>query len=220
MDKQSTPSKGKAADEEFDLKDAVLGEKGARRRQEIVALAASSVLKDGVGRLSLRDVASRLGITHSNLQYYFPKKTDLLLAIFDEALKRYTDGLLLAVIHANSPEERVRAIISSGLVALAQPETSLWRMAISMSDHDTQMAHILRTENAIYRDVVAEQIGAAWPKTTQDQRAKISRTIQALMDGTAIQQSLEDWSEAQTLALEPIYTRSILALVDQSGGQG
>ncbi len=66
--------------------------KGRERRQQIIDAAKEVLMTSGITSLVLRDIAVQLGITHGNLQYYFPTKEDLLVAIFDQELLTYTDS--------------------------------------------------------------------------------------------------------------------------------
>lgn len=49
-------------------------------RDEIVAAAAAAALEHGIGALTYRRVAERLGISDRMVVYYLPNKTDLVLA--------------------------------------------------------------------------------------------------------------------------------------------
>ena len=136
----------------------VTGAKGKIRRQQIIDAAKQTLIEGGSSSLVLRDVADQIGITHGNLQYYFPTKDDLLIAIFDQAVEKYTDSMKVAVSETSTRKGRLDAIIDAGIKELNTPETSLWRMMMSLADHNPDMASILKKENDLYEQVVAEEL--------------------------------------------------------------
>jgi AcrR family transcriptional regulator len=105
-----------------------LRRKGQQRRREILDAAKAVLIERGVDNLALRDLGEQLGITHGNLQYYFPTKHALLVAIFDEELAKYTEGIHAAVRSTSTRRGRLAAIVDSAVVELKRPETALWRM--------------------------------------------------------------------------------------------
>ncbi|MCB0998219.1 MAG: TetR/AcrR family transcriptional regulator [Ilumatobacteraceae bacterium] len=62
-------------------------------RDEIVAATAATALESGVGALTFRRVAERLGISDRMVVYYLPSKADLILAAAT-ALTESLQGLL------------------------------------------------------------------------------------------------------------------------------
>lgn len=53
------------------------------RDQEIIAAATEAFAANGFRSTSLRDIASRLGLSHGTVLYHFPTKLDLLTAVLD-----------------------------------------------------------------------------------------------------------------------------------------
>lgn len=52
------------------------------QRDSIVAMAYSMFLESGYENVTLKDIAAACHITQSLLQYYFPKRADLVVAVF------------------------------------------------------------------------------------------------------------------------------------------
>jgi AcrR family transcriptional regulator len=63
--------------------------KGAERIAEIVKAGAEILLDEGFSSLTKRRIASRLGISHGNVSYYFPTRESLWHAVTDYELKEY-----------------------------------------------------------------------------------------------------------------------------------
>ena len=181
--------------------DKVTGSKGQLRRQQIIDAAKQTLIHGGSNSLVLRDVADQLGITHGNLQYYFPTKNDLLIAIFDQAVEKYTESMKVAVFETSTRKGRLDAIIDAGIAELKSPETSLWRMMMSLADHNPDMASILKKENDLYERVVAEELKIISPDLSFQRRCHIARIIHAILDGLGIQFSYEDADGPEMRAL-------------------
>ncbi|MEL7364234.1 MAG: TetR/AcrR family transcriptional regulator, partial [Bacteroidota bacterium] len=83
---------------------------------------ASSVLEaDGIGALSLRDLARRAGVSATAPYHHFKGKADLVCALAADALADL-DAALAAPRHAD-PGDRLRAIgVAYVLFAVAHPE--------------------------------------------------------------------------------------------------
>ena len=194
----------------------VTGGKGKIRRQQIIDAAKQTLIEGGSSSLVLRDVADQIGITHGNLQYYFPTKDDLLIAIFDQAVEKYTDSMKVAVSETSTRKGRLDAIIDAGIKELNTPETSLWRMMMSLADHNPDMASILKKENDLYEQVVAEELKLISPNLSVQRRRHIARIIHAILDGLGIQFSYEDPESPEMRALASEIKVALFAILETS----
>jgi AcrR family transcriptional regulator len=190
------------------------GRKGERRRREIIDTARQILLEEGWANLALRDVAVRLGMTHGNLQYYFPTKDDLLLAVFDEEVAKYTTGLHDAAAAASSRQARLEAIVDSALDEMLTPEVRLWYVAHATASHSPEMREVLRRENERYREALAEELGEIASELSEQRRRHLAQLIQALLDGVAMQLSYADPSDADVKALFRELKSAVVTLID------
>ncbi len=196
--------------------DKVTGTKGQKRRQQIIDAAKQALIEGGANSLVLRDVADQIGITHGNLQYYFPTKNDLLIAIFDQAVEKYTESMKVAVSETSTRKGRLDAIIDAGIAELKSPETALWRMMMSLADHNPDMATILKKENDLYEQVVAEELKLISPNLSLQRRRHIARIIHAILDGLGIQFSYEDAEGPEMRALASEIKIALFAMLEAS----
>ena len=194
----------------------VTGTKGQKRRQQIIDAAKQALIEGGANSLVLRDVADQIGITHGNLQYYFPTKNDLLIAIFDQAVEKYTESMKVAVSETSTSKGRLDAIIDAGIAELKAPETALWRMMMSLADHNPDMALILKKENDLYEQVVAEELALISPDLSLQRRRHIARIIHAILDGLGIQFSYEDAEGPEMRALASEIKIALFAMLQAS----
>lgn len=66
------------------------------RRDAILAAAASTFNEQGIGSGTLADIAGRLGLAPNSVSYYFPRKDDLALACFLEAILAHEERIARA----------------------------------------------------------------------------------------------------------------------------
>jgi|JI10StandDraft_1071094.scaffolds.fasta_scaffold01704_11 AcrR family transcriptional regulator len=176
--------------------------KGRERRQQIIDTAKEVLMTSGITSLVLRDIAVQLGITHGNLQYYFPTKEDLLVAIFDQELIAYTDSLHNAAKQTTSRQGRIAAILDAGLALTKSKSTTLWRMLISFADQRPQLAEILKKQNMRYDTEVAEELAVIIPEVSEGRRKHIAQIVRMMLDGFSIQLTWDDPNSPEMRALE------------------
>ena len=117
-------------------KPTVMTERGIERATSILDAARDIATENGITKLSMRSVASRVGISLSNLQHYYATKEELI-----ECLLGYmTDGwqaditkVLLANANA-APSERFRYAIDVVWNSIQDPRTAnvlldVWALA-------------------------------------------------------------------------------------------
>jgi len=191
-----------------------MGKKGETRRQQILDTAKSMLLAKGAEGLGMRDVAEKLGITHGNLQYYFRTRHDLMVAIFDQEVAKYTESTQQAVAATSTKRGRLSAILDAGFNVLRSPETALWRIVMSMADHDPEMAAILKKENDLYETVLTKELKQIAPSLSPQRRLHVAKIIHAMLDGLGIQMVYEDPNGANMRALQSEMKMAIIALVE------
>jgi AcrR family transcriptional regulator len=179
-----------------------LRKKGRERRQLIIDTAKEVLMSSGITGLVLRDVAEKLGITHGNLQYYFPTKEDLLVAIFDQELLQYTESLHKAVGRTSTRQGRIAAIVEAGLAQTKTKSTTLWRMLISFADQRPQLAAILKKQNTQYDREVADELAKIVPEVSEMRRMHIAQMIRMMLDGFSVQLTWDDPNSSEMLALQ------------------
>ena len=164
-------------------------ERGQKRRLLILEAARAKLMEQGVGGLVLRDIADEMGITHGNLQYYFKTKNDLVKAVFDREVKKYTTGLS-------------EAVVDSGFDQLKTVETKLFITLIGIADQDKVFADILRAENEFYDQSLADEIVHIAPDLSIERRMHIAKIFRLILDGAAIDFIYNDPSDPKVSGLK------------------
>lgn len=79
-------------------------------RQALLDEAARVVEREGVGALSLRELARRLGVSHAAPAHHFPDRTALLAELARDGFERFRDALAGAARRTRDPFERLEAV--------------------------------------------------------------------------------------------------------------
>lgn len=179
----------------------VVRRKGVVRRQQILDAARAILIEAGLQGLVLRDVAERIGITHGNLQYYFATKEDLLVAIFDQEVERYTRSMHQAVAQTSSKSARIAAIIDSAVNEIRSESTGLWMMLFSLARQNEALCRILKETYQLYDRSLADDLALVDPSLSPERRLHIAQMIRMLFDGLGVQTAYADLSSPAMIAL-------------------
>jgi AcrR family transcriptional regulator len=175
--------------------------KGAERRQQIVDAARRILIDAGVGGLVLRDVAERIGITHGNVQYYFATKEDLIVAIFEQEITRYTSAVHTAIRHSSSRHGAISALIDEAVGEIRGESTTLWMMLFSLARQNSELCKLLRDTYDTFDETLAEELATVAPELSKLRRVHIAQIIRMLFDGLGVQSAYADLGSPAMLAL-------------------
>lgn len=145
-----------------------------RATADAIVEAAQAILRtSGSSKFSLRKVADAASVTLANLQYYYPRREDLLHALFEriaESYERAYDQALEDV--ADDPVERFSAVIAFLLSDATDSSTrrlfvSVWGLADSIETSSGSLfedlyafdvAQLTRFISAIDPSIPAEEV--------------------------------------------------------------
>lgn len=116
------------------------------RRAEILEVAAQIALEDGLERITLREVAERLGVRPSLIGHYFPAAGDLVDGAFTLAVSRERDRLFVA---AGSPPERLAEFVRRVESAEARRLGRLWLNARHLARFAPGLAKAIAHQEAL-----------------------------------------------------------------------
>lgn len=103
----------------------------AERRDQILDAAVEAFTETGFNGASIRDIATRAGMSHTGVLHHFPDKVAILEAVLDRRVERATKGLEL--------DPRDPALFLRGLLALAAQDVA--------HPHDLRMFRIISAES-------------------------------------------------------------------------
>lgn len=152
----------------------------ARRREELAEAAWRVLLRDGVGRVSVRNVAAEAGLTVSSLRHIFATQDELLVFALELVLSRVRRRVepLLPVIDRRGVEAVAREFLPLGPERWAEMEVYL----------SLFMAAGTNPELAPHRDQAHKAL-----------RASCRNLIDALDNGTDLTAGADRELEAQRL---------------------
>ena len=188
--------------------------KGVIRKQQIISTARQTLIDSGITGIVLRDIAEKIGITHGNIQYYFATKDDLLIAVFDQEVERYTESMHRALGKSSTKHGRVSAIIDSAVEMIANESTSIWMMLFSLARQNVQLCGILERASRKYDDSLAAELAIIDPSLSSQRRQHIAQMIRMMLDGFGVQAAFEDPGSASMIALRGEMKAAILTWLD------
>lgn len=180
MSRQSAPERVRAG--------TATRRSGARTAQKILDAARELLMSKGHSKFSVRNVAETAGLTLANLQYYFPKRDDLIHAILADTGRRYEQRYAeLIADSSDDPHHRLHTIVSFQFNDIFDPATrrffiQLWALLDSIDPHE---GHLLSELYGFDITPLADCIIAIDPavnKAEAEQRAtRIAATVEGLM---------------------------------------
>lgn len=162
---------------------------GKETARKILAAARSLLTREGYAQFSMRNVADAAGLRLANLQYYFPRRDDLVRAIladtgdmYAQAYERILDGA------SEDPVERFKIVLDYQLKDVFVPETrryfvQLWALLNSIDDASGSLLGELYAYDI---DPLGECIQAMYPKLDKREVAERARLLAATIEGLMI----------------------------------
>jgi len=189
--------------------------KGQERILQILEAARDILIDQGYAGLSMRKIATAVGITIGNLHYYYPSKKDLIADLLDHVIQAYLLEFDTVRREAGeSPEHQFIALISLIIADLTTRETTnffpeLWAMA----NHDEMAAERMHELYRKARLDINELVAQINPALSDDEREQVSLFISASIEGlTPFIGNGKPWQE-KTPNIKNIAAYSFLNLV-------
>lgn len=149
-------------------------------RSKILDASVKLIIEEGFSKLSMRKIASRTGMTATNLYYYFANKDEINIKIRQRGFQILYDRMLAEYKKHNSPQSRYRAIVMAFV-----------EFGTANSDYYDVMYNLRTPKYTNY-------IGSKLEGTASDEKVKSTRTMQlsirvmAEMMGKTVEQYNED----------------------------
>jgi AcrR family transcriptional regulator len=88
------------------------------RRVRLLDAAARLFSERGFHGTSMRDIAKTVGMLSGSIYYHFDSKEEMLLAVYEEGMRRVTETVDAAVVDASQPWDRLEAACAAHLHGL------------------------------------------------------------------------------------------------------
>ena len=96
-----------------------VGSQTGEGREALLQAARALLAQRGLPRVTVREVARRAGVQPALVNYYFGGKAGLLRAVVDRVAAGVRDRVRQAASEEGSAEDRLRALITAGVEAMA-----------------------------------------------------------------------------------------------------
>lgn len=155
--------------------------KGHERRLQILDAATLQLTEEGYARFSIRQVAERLGLRLSNVQYYFPTRDALLAALLARVLADASADL------RREPVQLDLAALVRFVLAGQTPEACLLFLELwALAARDAGARQAMDDFYVAYRKEVARAIATVMPNLGVAERTRRAALIMALLEGVSL----------------------------------
>jgi AcrR family transcriptional regulator len=162
--------------------------KGEKRRAEVLRVARAHLVQNGYDAFSMREVAAEVGTKIGHIQYYFPSRTDLFVALVREEFDHNLNSIQKVMRTANPPkqvlEQVVRALLSDWITDGARVYALMSFLAV----HNARFAVLKSDIYAEFHTIIEELICDIRVCPASSQTRTSARLITAVIDGALLQQ--------------------------------
>ena len=162
--------------------------KGRERARHIGERAVEGFLDQGYAQFTVRAVAEAAGVSSGNLNYYFPRKSDLLQAMVEHVI----DGYLAEFERRRrgvpaAPQAQLERVLAFWIDDLGTTRTTrffpeLWALA----NHDREAARLMEYVYERARGVLVELLREAHPQLDRDTVDLVTILMSATMEGLTL----------------------------------
>ena len=169
----------------------------ALRTRQAVAAARAVLMRDGVGRTTMRAVAAEAAIPLGTLQYVFPTKQGLLQAVIEDVVDEIADVLRRSAETEAGLEHAIRGGMRNFWAQLVVDHRGLQLMQYELVTHALRtpgMENLSRWQYERYSEVVADWCLEAASRAGEACSVpfdRLARVLIAGVDGLILQHVIE-----------------------------
>lgn len=158
------------------------------RRKELISAAISAIHARGSLDITIRDIASRAGVSQGLAHHYFGSKDRLIVAAMRYLLSQFSAQVRSGLIAAATPRERISAIIRGSLGEdQFRPEVvSAWLVFYVHAQESAEARQLL----SVYTRRLRSNLIYALRPLAGDRARFLAEGIAALIDGIYIRHAL------------------------------
>ncbi|WP_308797772.1 TetR/AcrR family transcriptional regulator [Agromyces silvae] len=158
-----------------------------RRRERLIAAAASEIAAKGFAAVRLRDVAARCEVTTGMVQYYFETRDDLLAAALEYAATRHIRQWNDALSTVDHGERRIRALLTEMAEEFSHSEDNVvWIELCALASRDDRFRTLVSRVFDEWQSAIEQAITTAanaGAVTVSVPIADAARILVAAIDG-------------------------------------
>ncbi len=160
-------------------------ERGQARVADIIAMAQTILVKEGLASLTTRRVARELNISVGNLAYYFSSKDALLQAIITDVIRGYDKELEQeSKAFPDSPPNRFRAFLRYMMEDAKRPDVrGFFYQFWGLSTHNEQAAALRGEMYQHFAEQTVELLAGIHPEMTHAELKILALSIITILEG-------------------------------------
>jgi AcrR family transcriptional regulator len=194
-------------------------DKGQIRSQEILRTAQAILANEGYAGLSMRGVATQLGISLSTVQHYYTNKEALIEALLTYVMDNY-QAAVAQVMNAMSDKsqlERFKTIIDLILIEIRRPETfGVLAEIYALSNRLPFAARLVESVYARERKEIFKLIYGLEPKISKSEYKLRAAMIVVQIHGLVSQLAQDNDPSLSRKQLEQAARQSFLMLATKA----
>ncbi len=181
------------------------------RRRQLVDAALATIADAGFHGANLLEIARRAGVSSGLIAHHFGDKDGLMEAAFRRLTGDLGRALLARYRTAETPEDRLAAIIDANLEArqMSLPAARVWLAFWHEALHAPRIARILRANRRRLYDNLAHALSGLLPR---DRAATVARLVAGLIDGVWLR-TLHDHGPAGSTAARAMVMDAARAMI-------
>lgn len=162
--------------------------KGRDRARQILDTAVAVFVEQGYANFTVRAVADAAGISIGNLNYYFPRKSELMRAMVEYVIEAYlAEFERLRRSRPGDPRAQLARVLEFWLEDLGSPRTTrffpeLWALA----NHDAGAARLMDEMYDRARQVLAALLAEIEPDRPAEEIEQRSVLLVATLEGLTL----------------------------------
>ncbi|SFU20869.1 transcriptional regulator, TetR family [Paraburkholderia aspalathi] len=190
-----------------------------RRIGDILVAATEIFCDEGYASFTTRKVATKAGLTLSNLQYYFPDKDELLSIVIKNFLQGFLDQYLgIANRSGAPPQRRCAALIEQIFEDINKPDVGKFLFETwAFAQHESYASALVVEAYASYRNIFAGLLSEINPALSADECRARALVLTAQAEGMMIFAARFDDSEKDYEEFVRTTKRSVKSVAGLTG---
>ncbi len=168
----------------------------AERREDLILATLDCIAEFGIQGATVRQIATRAGVTGGLIRHYFAGKDQMLQAAYRKVMTGMTETAIAAAIEGETAKARLRRFIVANVTPpVTDPRTlSLWAAFISHIQIDPSFAAIHRENYFAFLEALETLLTAFFAEQNREVSSKECRAhaiaLNALVDGLWLEGTL------------------------------
>ena len=190
------------------------------RFETILETALALIMEQGSDTMSMREIATRAGISIASLYQYFPDKAAIIATLAERCFEEgrdYTEAVFAPVRDPVAFEHAVQTLAEGHFARLRDDPASLAIWRASQSDPRLQAQD--DADEQAHTRIVSDALGRAAPHTAPEKRQLYARLMVSVLSNclrTSVQHAPEEGRVALELCQRYVLTPSLNAFFNQN----